>query len=566
MSLPYEDGNKNRFWSQAVKSPLENNQNIAIENLLDFIDEDSVVSSAGSCFAQHIGNNLINRKFSFLLSKFSEDRLESFGLGNIYTTKQLRQWLEFCNRQRDWSEETNYKDEHDRYFDYLIPHRKAVSTIKELEDNRDKIATEFLKNLQKSDVFIFTCGLTETWQTLNEEILAIAPGTSFGLFDPQKHKFINLSFGEVVDDLKEIERLIYFINPEIKFIYTVSPVPLTATAESEHILIANNFSKALLRAAVGTHVKSSKNANYFPSYELITHNTLGDWRFEKNLRSVSDAGVEFVMRHGFNEHGKQKSLKSTKVTTESSQEIYCEEQKLETFNRVQSSNENDSNLFLIGDSHMGKIAEAMKRMNKPFHGGQVMNGSGFSDNKFSLNSEKIFEPAEDEKSMFIWEKTFHALQEHQGDAVIYTNIGFQTHRTISAMMKHFGTLFLSVQNISDYFSEYYTNTLTLLSELCNFGSVSLIEDPCISMFLDQNESPEGLNPKLLRMNFVIYCEFMKKISEVLECKYFSPYHIIFPLIFQEKGELRALLSKDAIHASDAYYQKLALLISADQAT
>ena len=79
MSLPYEDGNQNRFWSAAVRSSLENNQNIAFENLLDFIDEDSAVSSAGSCFAQHIGNNLINRKFNFLLSKFSDDRLESFG-------------------------------------------------------------------------------------------------------------------------------------------------------------------------------------------------------------------------------------------------------------------------------------------------------------------------------------------------------------------------------------------------------------------------------------------------------------------------------------------------------
>lgn len=565
MILPYEDGNKNRFWSQAVKSPLENNQNIAIENLLDFIDEDSVVSSAGSCFAQHIGKNLINRKFSFLLSKFSDYRLESFGLGNIYTTKQLRQWLEFCNRQRDWSEETNYKDEHDRYFDYLIPHRKAVSTLKELEDNRDKIATEFLKNLQKSDVFIFTCGLTETWQTINEEVLASAPGTSFGLFDPQKHKLINLSFEEVLDDLKEIERLIYFINPEIKFIYTVSPVPLTATAESEHILIANNFSKALLRAAVGTHVKLSKNANYFPSYELITHNTVGDWRFEKNLRSVSDAGVEFVMRHGFNEHEKQKSLKSTKVTTESSQEIYCEEQKLETFNRVQSSNQNDSNLFLIGDSQMGKIAEAMKRMNKPFHGGQIMNGSGFSDNKFSLSSDKIFEPAEDEKSKFIWEKTFHSLQEQNGDAVIYTNIGFQTHRTISDMVNYFQTAFLSLQNIADYFSEFYTNTLTLLSKLCTFGSVTLIEDPNISIFFDQNESPGGgYEPKISRMNFPIYCKFMKNISDVLECNYLSPYHVIFPEIFQESGNMMALLGNDFYHASDLYYQKLALLISTDR--
>lgn len=563
MSLPYEDGNKNRFWSQAVRSSLENNQNIAIENLLDFIDEDSVVSSAGSCFAQHIGNNLINRNYSFLLSKFTEDRLESFGLGNIYTTKQLRQWLEFCNRQRNWSEETIYKDERDRYFDYLIPNRKAVSTLKELEDNRDKIANEFLKNIQKSDIFIFTCGLTETWQTVNEEVLASAPGTSFGSFEPQKHKFANLCFEEILDDLQQIERLILFINPEIKFIYTVSPVPLTATAESEHILVANNFSKALLRAAVGTHVKSSRKAHYFPSFELITHNTVGDWRFEKNLRSVSDAGVKFVMQHGFNEPGKQKKIKNTKVNMESSQEIYCEEQKLETFNHVQSSNKNGSNLFLIGDSHMGKIAKMMKEMKKPFHGGQIMNGSGFSDNKFSLSPDKIFEPAEDEKSKFIWDKTFHALQEQKGDAVIYTNIGFQTYKTIYYMQKHFGTSFLSVQNIADYFSEFYTSTLTLLSQLCNFGSVSLVEDPYISAILDPNEGPAGWSPKIARMNFPIYCKYMEKLSEVLECKYLSPYHLIFPAIFQENGNLNALLGVDVIHASDEYYRKLALLINAD---
>ena len=131
------------------------------------------------------------------------------------------------------------------------------------------------------------------------------------------------------------------------------------------------------------------------------------------------------------------------------------------------------------------------------------------------------------------------------------------------MQKHFGTSFLSVQNIADYFSEFYTSTLTLLSQLCNFGSVSLVEDPYISAILDPNEGPAGWSPKIARMNFPIYCKYMEKLSEVLECKYLSPYHLIFPAIFQENGNLNALLGVDVIHASDEYYRKLALLINAD---
>ena len=103
------------------------------------------------------------------------------------------------------------------------------------------------------------------------------------------------------------------------------------------------------------------------------------------------------------------------------------------------------------------------------------------------------------------------MQEHKGDAVIYTNIGFQTHRTIGAMVNHFNTAFLSLQNITDYFSEFYTNTLTLLSELCTFGSVSLIEDPNISIFLDKNECPGKWEPKILRMNFMTYCDVLVSV-------------------------------------------------------
>ena len=98
--LPYQDGLNERFWSKGVREPLEEGKRIAINNLSDLIGKDTIVSSAGSCFAQNIGKHLIEGHYSFLQTELCTDPFQSFGLGNIYTTRQLYQWLEFCNSNR----------------------------------------------------------------------------------------------------------------------------------------------------------------------------------------------------------------------------------------------------------------------------------------------------------------------------------------------------------------------------------------------------------------------------------------------------------------------------------
>ena len=288
--------------------------------------------------------------------------------------------------------------------DYLIPKNRPVSSLRVINENRNNVALEFISTLKKSNVFIFTCGLTECCKTMSEEILAIAPGTLFGSYDPNIHQFINLNYLDIRDELKKIEKEITKINPDIKFIYTVSPVPLTATSGEEHVLVANNFSKSTLRAAVGDHVSSSANAFYFPSYELITHNTLRDWRFEKNLRNVSEDGINFVLRHGLDRKNTEVKEDNFRIQDKNVSEIRCEEEKLETFSRINETNEIKSNLFLVGDSHFGKYAKYLNKFGVGFHGGQIMNGSGFSDGKFSLDPDKIFIPHEDDNASYIWEK------------------------------------------------------------------------------------------------------------------------------------------------------------------
>ncbi len=63
------------------------------------------------------------------------------------------------------------------------------------------------------------------------------------------------------------------INPDARFLVTVSPVPLTATASGEHVEVATCYSKAVLRAACGMLVARHPDVDYFPSFEIITSQT-----------------------------------------------------------------------------------------------------------------------------------------------------------------------------------------------------------------------------------------------------------------------------------------------------
>lgn len=65
--------------------------------------------------------------------------------------------------------------------------------------------------------------------------------------DAPIHQFLNLSVDDVRSDLTEVLALLRTIRPGLKVILTVSPVPLKATASSDHVLTATSYSKSVLR-------------------------------------------------------------------------------------------------------------------------------------------------------------------------------------------------------------------------------------------------------------------------------------------------------------------------------
>jgi hypothetical protein len=131
-------------------------------------------------------------------------------------------------------------------------------------------------------------------------------------------------------------------NTTLKFILTVSPVPLTASASGEHVLAATTYSKSVLRAVAGELCQERDDVDYFPSYEMITGAPFRSMFYQPNLRSISRQGIKFVMNSFFacmeSTCGASKirtndsnTASRTKAKQRDSTDTICEEEMLDTF-------------------------------------------------------------------------------------------------------------------------------------------------------------------------------------------------------------------------------------------
>jgi hypothetical protein len=85
-------------------------------------------------------------------------------------------------------------------------------------------------------------------------------------------------------------------NPGLKFLLTVSPVPLTATASDKHVLVATTYSKAVLRAVAGKLAETFEDVDYFPSFDLLSSASTRGAFHSDDARQITEPGVEAVMR------------------------------------------------------------------------------------------------------------------------------------------------------------------------------------------------------------------------------------------------------------------------------
>lgn len=305
---PYSDLPDYAFWRRAVASVDPASLDPVVVAPFQ-IGARTKVAAAGSCFAQHIGRYLKAAGCAALVTEQAHPVLTeaaaqalNYGVytartGNIYTARQLRQLIEraygrFQPTEDIWDEGGGV---------WLDPFRPVIqpggfTSRREYDIDRERHFAAVREAFETLDVFIFTLGLTEAWRARADgAVFPVCPGVSGGRFSPAAHEFVNFGVEEVVEDLHAFLRALRAVNPGAKVILTVSPVPLVATAEPQHVLASSVYSKSVLRVAAEITVRAHSDVAYFPSYEIVASGYAGDY-FAADRRSVTEAGVAHVMR------------------------------------------------------------------------------------------------------------------------------------------------------------------------------------------------------------------------------------------------------------------------------
>ena len=348
---PYVDLPAKAFWKTGVASKSAFDIRGLWSPKFKVLPKHKIVT-AGSCFAQHIGRALAGRGYGWFDAEpapahLSEENCKkfnygifSFRTGNIYTAKALRQWMEWAFGVNDVPTEVWEKD--GRFYD---PFRPAIEpngfeSAEEVQKSREATLAALRRAVEQTDFFIFTMGLTESWVNADAGFeYAMCPGTVAGEFDGDKHKFVNQNFGDIMADLKAAIRLMRSKNDKLRFLLTISPVPLTATATGGHVLTATIHSKSTLRAVAGQVAAEHRKVDYFPSYEIITGTPYRSMFFEPNLRSVSPNGVALVMDNFFHDQEvafgpvkkPKKAAGAGAKKPRKQEDIVCEEEMLNAF-------------------------------------------------------------------------------------------------------------------------------------------------------------------------------------------------------------------------------------------
>lgn len=307
-SHPYQGIGDHQFWSRAVTWAPPGALDPVVRTRFG-VGPDDRVGTMGSCFAQHLSRHLARSGLHYFVAEQAPEAMgdvdaqaRQYGVfsaryGNVYTVAQALQLFErayghFTPAELPWARGEVLVD----------PFRPLVEPdgfpdAGELEEDRARHLAATRSVFEESDVFVFTLGLTEAWRSRADgAVFATAPGVNGGEWDPERYEFVNFGVDEVRGGLFALCESIRSVNPDVRILLTVSPVPLIATYEDRHVLVSTTASKAVLRVAADEAHRRFDFVDYFPSFELISAATTPRNHYAADLREVEELGVAHVMR------------------------------------------------------------------------------------------------------------------------------------------------------------------------------------------------------------------------------------------------------------------------------
>lgn len=255
---------------------------VPVTQSLHPIDYQSQLLSLGSCFAENIGTKLEYFKFRTTTNPF----------GIIFNPVSIEKLVERAVGQKPFAEADIFF--HNELWHCYEVHSELSHPVKEtLLANLNALLESTKKQITKSSHIMITYGTAWIYRF-----------NSSGEVVANCHKVPQREFAKELLSPTSIEQsiantimLIQKVNPDCKFIFTISPV--------RHIkdgFVENQRSKAHLITALHNSISHVAEANYFPSYEIMM-DELRDYRFyADDMLHPSQAAIDYIWERFFENH------------------------------------------------------------------------------------------------------------------------------------------------------------------------------------------------------------------------------------------------------------------------
>ncbi|WP_179376635.1 GSCFA domain-containing protein [Winogradskyella wichelsiae] len=259
------------------------------------IDYNSRLLLFGSCFSENIGDKFAYHKFQTVVNPFGI-LFHPLAIENLITRAI----------NKDYYTEEDLQFYNEQWF-CLDAHSKLNQTSKEelltlLNSQIDKTYNDLLSATH----IIITLGTSWVYRDIeSDNVVANCHKL------PQK-KFLKelLSVEQISESLEGIISLVKNVNPEVSFLFTVSPVRHTKDG-----FVENTLSKSHLITAIHQVVEPRQHLYYFPSYEIMM-DELRDYRFyNADMIHPSEVAIDYIWEKFKTVWLSDDTLKTLKIVT-----------------------------------------------------------------------------------------------------------------------------------------------------------------------------------------------------------------------------------------------------------
>lgn len=252
----------------------------------------------GSCFARNLEEHLIYNGLKVLSRRISIPKTEWIarpnGIVNKFTTASILNEIDWLDSPPDLDQDF-FVQQSDGWLDLqLSPGAKPVSLERAIE-RRHYLMEEYFNRIREADVIVITLGLDEVWVDKRLQ-RSLNTGPPFWCIrrDPARYVLEISTYEQNLQSLETLYEKLALLCPAVRYVITVSPVPMEVSFSGLDPAVATTRAKSVLRAVAQAFADAHDNVDYFPSYEMIAYSPRSA-AFAADCRHVKDDAVRAII-------------------------------------------------------------------------------------------------------------------------------------------------------------------------------------------------------------------------------------------------------------------------------